>query len=73
MKGDRTFRGERLCSIVRCLRERTESHRWKGNEEMRLMSEYLLDSGQAGYRGEGLRSLESHHQRNQRHDCQVYS
>ena len=57
VKWDRTFRGEWLCSIVRCLRERTESHRWKGNEEMRMMGEYLLDGGQAGYRGEGSRDL----------------
>ena len=58
MEWDRTFRGERLCSIVRCLRERTESHRWKGNEEMRLMGECLLDGGQAGYRGKGSRDLD---------------
>ena len=57
MKWDRTFRGERLCSIVRCLRERIESHRRKGNEEMRLTGEFLLDGGQAGYRGEGYRDL----------------
>ena len=57
MKWDRTFWGERLCSIVRCLRERTESHRWKVNEEMILTGEFLLDGGQAGYRGEGSRDL----------------
>ena len=57
MKWDRTFRGERLCSIVRCLRERIESHRRKGNEVMRLTGEFLLDGGQAGYRGEGYRDL----------------
>ena len=57
MKWDRTFRGKWLCSIVRCLREGTESHRWKGDEETRSMGEYLLDGGQAGYRGEGSRDL----------------
>ena len=60
MKRNRTFRGESLCSVVGCLRERRGSHRWKGNEEMRLMGqcgECLLDNGQASYRGEGCRDV----------------